>query len=85
MNHRIDCPVTSRPKPQPDKQFTTLAAVSCTAGRTRSEKPTREGGITDPDLQRICDAWPTLPDPIKAAILAIVASTGVQFQREDHD
>jgi hypothetical protein len=27
-----------------------------------------------PDLARILDAWPTLPAPIKAALLAVVAT-----------
>jgi len=27
----------------------------------------------DPDLARVIDAWPQLPDALKAAILAIVA------------
>lgn len=26
----------------------------------------------DPDLQRLLDAWPTLPDPIKVGIIAMV-------------
>jgi hypothetical protein len=30
---------------------------------------------TDPDLARIIDAWPTLPDHIRAAIMALVASS----------
>lgn len=30
---------------------------------------------TDPDLNHIFDAWPTLPEPIKAAILALVQAT----------
>jgi hypothetical protein len=29
---------------------------------------------TDPDLARILDAWPTLPAPIRRAILALVES-----------
>jgi hypothetical protein len=27
---------------------------------------------TDPDLARVLDAWPTLPAPIKAAVLALI-------------
>jgi hypothetical protein len=27
---------------------------------------------TDPDLARIVDAWPSLPDAIKAGILAMI-------------
>ena len=29
----------------------------------------------DADLARLCSAWPVLPDHIKAAILALVATT----------
>jgi hypothetical protein len=29
-----------------------------------------------PDLQSVIDAWPTLPDSLRAAIRAIVASVG---------
>jgi hypothetical protein len=36
---------------------------------------------TDPDLARIVEAWPALPDAIKAGILAMieVASKGVAW------
>ncbi len=30
---------------------------------------------TDPELARLCAAWPALPGPIKAAIRALVAAT----------
>jgi hypothetical protein len=30
--------------------------------------------VSDPDLARILDVWPTLPDHIKAAVLALVAT-----------
>jgi hypothetical protein len=29
---------------------------------------------SDPDLARLCSAWPALPDHIKAAILALAAT-----------
>jgi hypothetical protein len=29
----------------------------------------------DPDLARILDAWPTLPEPIRRAILALAETT----------
>jgi hypothetical protein len=29
-------------------------------------------GGGDPDLAAVVDAWPDLPDPIKAAVLALV-------------
>src|SRR5262249_28889401 len=33
-----------------------------------------EGGILDPDLAALVVAWPTLPDPIRAAIRALVGT-----------
>ena len=30
--------------------------------------------VTDPDLARILDAWPTLPAPIRRAVLALIES-----------
>lgn len=30
----------------------------------------------DPELQTINEAWPTLPEPLRAAVLAIVRSSG---------
>ena len=33
-----------------------------------------EGGILDTDLARLVEAWPTLPEPLKAAIRAIVGT-----------
>jgi hypothetical protein len=31
---------------------------------------------TDPELTAVLDAWPTLQAPLKAAILAMIRSTG---------
>ena len=30
---------------------------------------------TDPDLQRLLDAWPTLPEAMRAGILAMIAAS----------
>jgi hypothetical protein len=40
----------------------------------RSETRGAKSGalVADPDLNHILAAWPTLPDPIKTAILALV-------------
>ena len=30
--------------------------------------------VEDPDLRRILDAWPTLPGPLRAAVLALIGA-----------
>ncbi len=35
---------------------------------------TREGGIADADLAALVTAWPALPEPIKAAIRALLGT-----------
>jgi len=37
-----------------------------------------ENGLKDPDLGAIIDAWPGLPDAIKAGILAMVRTAGIE-------
>jgi hypothetical protein len=32
------------------------------------------GAATDPELRRVIDAWPQLPDDIKARVLALVGA-----------
>ncbi len=41
---------------------------------TESGTPNGENTSSDPDLALIQDRWPTLPEHIKAAILALVRS-----------
>jgi hypothetical protein len=36
--------------------------------------PRQENPPADPDLARVVDAWPALPDHIKAAVLALVGA-----------
>jgi len=43
----------------------------------RSRRELSQGGEgTDPDLARVVKAWPELPEPIKAALLALVGAAG---------
>ena len=42
---------------------------SCAAPGAADES---KNGPIDPDLQSVIDAWETLPDPVKAGILAMV-------------
>lgn len=46
-------------------------AVGCSAGCSDQQS---EGGIPDADLATLVAAWPTLPDPIRAAIRALVGT-----------
>ncbi len=34
-----------------------------------------ENDPQDPDLRRLVEAWPTLPDPVRAGIVAMVEAT----------
>jgi hypothetical protein len=49
-----------------------VAAEPAGAVRPHAPQPAPE---PDPDLARLCSAWPALPGPTKAAILALVAAT----------
>jgi hypothetical protein len=53
-----------------DRGFAEKAALFQTGGADSSATPN-----SDPDLARLLDAWPTLPEPIRRAILALVEST----------
>ncbi len=60
---------------QCQKQLTASEVDGRSAGRSTPEDRTAEGGIGDADLAAIVDAWPTLPEPIRAAIRALVNTT----------
>ena len=47
---------------------------------TPSSSPSSSGANPplDDDLRRLMDAWPTLPEPLRAGILAIVKATSDQ-------
>ena len=70
-NHRIDSPLTSHSNPKPHKDNTKSDAAGRSAGRSDEQG---EGGITDADLTALVAAWPTLPEPIKAAIRALIGT-----------
>ncbi len=54
-----------------DSDLGNAALIGRTAGRTSEQT---EGGIPDADLAALVAAWPTLPEPIKAAIRALVGA-----------
>ncbi|MFO0842099.1 MAG: hypothetical protein U0797_06810 [Gemmataceae bacterium] len=47
------------------------ATARCSAGRSDRQD---EGGTADPDLAALVAAWPTLPDPVRAAVKALVGA-----------
>jgi hypothetical protein len=53
------------------KAVTPSAGSGCSAGCSGQRS---EGGILDADLAALIAAWPTLPDPIRAAIRALVGT-----------
>ena len=73
-NHRIDSPERPILEHYEKQHDTPLADSGCTAGCTRCEdKP--KGGRPD-GLTRVVEAWPTLPEPLRRAMLAMVDATG---------
>ncbi len=66
-NHRIDSPPISRAKHQKNKAHT----ASEHNGRSDD---LIAGETLDPDLARVVAAWPTLSEPIRRAVLALIGS-----------
>jgi len=60
-------------KPLEGQGVTSIPISGRSAGRS-DEKA--EGESTDADLSRIMAAWPNLPEPIRKAMLALVAAGG---------
>jgi len=57
----------------PFKIVTSIPDSGCSAGCSDRRD---EGGIDDPELAAVIDAWPTLPDAIRRGILAMVGAAG---------
>ena len=72
-NHRIDSPLIADSKSIARKQIAKTEANGRSAGR--SDKAS-EGGVADAELAALVAAWPTLSEPIKAAIRALIGSVG---------
>jgi len=72
-------PHTPRRKPKPHKTVTPGAVLGCSAGCSGQRS---EGGIPDADLAALVAAWPKLPEPIRAAIRALVGTVAPTPTRE---
>ena len=73
-NLRIDSPERSPPKHYEKQRDTPLTDSGCTAGCTRREDNPK-GELPD-GLARVVAAWPTLPEPLRRAVLAMIDATG---------
>ena len=62
-----------------DLQESSAADVAPLIAR-RSETGPAADAATTPDLAEVIAAWPSLPEPIKAGILALVKATGTAGQ-----
>jgi len=50
-------------------------AERLSAGDSAPAHESCAGGVSDPDLAAVAKAWPTLPAPIRAAVLAMVRAS----------
>jgi hypothetical protein len=57
-----------------EKQPLTGVVPGVVSRRGKGSIPVYSHSITDPELPRLVAAWPTLPDPIKAAIRALIGT-----------
>jgi hypothetical protein len=69
---RIDRTESSSPNEQPANNLQHRAVSACRPACRNASHSAASPGITDARLDRIIDAWPTLPDPIRRAMLALV-------------
>ncbi len=60
-------------QPNSEQQLTPSKSPGCSAGCSAQQN---ERGITDPNLARVVEAWPTLPDALRRAVLALIGTNG---------
>ncbi len=71
QDQRIKSPIVSDSNLLPFKIVTSIPDSGCSAGCSDRRD---EGGMDDPELAAVIDAWPTLPTAMKAAIRALVVA-----------
>jgi len=62
---------------EPTSKASGKQGVAAESG-ANSGAPDAQNGLKYPELGAILDAWPTLPEPIKAGILAMVRTAGIE-------
>jgi hypothetical protein len=53
-----------------------VAPGSATQNPTQSPSPIHSTLLTDPDLAAVAAAWPTLPEALRRAVLALIGAAG---------
>jgi hypothetical protein len=71
LNKQNQNPNTPDRKAYSENTLRDAPPVGRSAGRSEQQS---EGGTADAELAALVAAWPTLPDPIKRAVLALVGS-----------
>ena len=71
---RLDSPERPLPEDYEKQHDTPLTDFGCTAGCTCREEDTK-GELPD-RLARVVEAWPTLPEPLRRAVLAMIDAAG---------
>ena len=73
-NLRIDSPERPTPEHYEKQHETPPTDFGCTAGCTRREEGPK-GRLPD-GLARVVEAWPTLPEPLRRVVLALIGAAG---------
>ena len=66
----VECQLPKRASQSANTAESTVSEADPSSNASLS----RECTPTDADLRRLMDAWPALPEPIRAGILAMVAA-----------
>ena len=67
-NLRIDSPMLGSVSDEDARTCDRSSASTSSSPSSCAQEPSK----TDPDLAKLIDAWPTLPQPLKAGIRAMV-------------
>jgi hypothetical protein len=71
LNKESQNPMAPHLNVNPDCTLDAATAAGCSAGCSEQQS---DGGNTDPALAALVAAWPTLPEPIRRAMLALICA-----------